>query len=256
MSEFGGALKRLRAELGMAQSDLAGAIGSTQRHVSFLETGRSRATPEMVRRLATELSLSAGQRAALFEASGLRNPYKARDFGSSEIAAALDMIEHRLLANWPFPAFVLDEAWTVLRANAPAETMLSVLGGGESERNLFRIFLSEEFIGKITNWETAGAAIYFRLLAGAAKSAELGEIFETARRMGRFDGVAANLGRDEIPIFVPVELELPGGARLRLTSLLGQLATVHDALVEGFEIEMMVPMDAESEALLRRTFRA
>ena len=129
MSDFGHALKHLRAELKLAQSELAGAVGSTQRHISFLETGRSRPSPEMVRRLATELNLNAGQRAALFEASGMKNPFKKRSFSSEEVRAALDMIERHVLSNWPFPAFVLDEDWNLLRTNPAAEAMLAGVDG-------------------------------------------------------------------------------------------------------------------------------
>ncbi len=253
MSAFGQALKHLRAELGMAQSDLAGAVGSTQRYISFLETGRSSPSAEMVRRLATDLNLNAGQRAALFEASGMKNPYKTRSFSSLEVSAALDMIETHVLSNWHFPAFVLDEEWNLLRTNAPAETMLAALTDG-TERNLFRLFLSERFRALVGNWELASAAVYFRLQAGAARSSFLRGVLRDVREQGVFDDMWARLGEEEIPIFVPIEWVLPNGVRLRTSSLLGKLATVHDALVEGFEIELMVPMDAETDAVLRAMF--
>lgn len=94
---FGPVLSSLRHELGLSQSAIAARLGTTQRHVSFLETGRSQPSRAMLGRLVTDLNLSAGQRAALFAASNLRNPYKRRDFSSTEVAETLDMIEHRLL---------------------------------------------------------------------------------------------------------------------------------------------------------------
>ncbi len=253
MSDFGHALKHLRAELKLAQSELAGAVGSTQRHISFLETGRSHPSAEMVRRLATELNLNAGQRAALFEASGMRNPFKKRSFSSEEVGVALDMIERHVLSNWPFPAFVLDEDWNLLRTNPAAEAMLAGLTDG-GERNLFRLFLSEQFRALVSNWELASAAVYFRLQAGAARSEFLRGVLEEVLDQGVFDKMRARLGQDEIPIFVPIEWVLPNGARLRTSSLLGKLATVHDALVEGFDIDLMVPMDEDSEDALRGLF--
>lgn len=59
-------------------------------------------------------------------------------------------------------------------------------------------------------------------------------------------------GTDDMPVFVPVIVNLPNGMQLQLTSLLGKLASVQDALVEGFEIELMLPTDAASEELMRR----
>ena len=125
---FGPALRALRQTLGLSQLALAHRLRSTQRHISFLETGRSRATAGFLQRLCTELNLSTAQRGALFEASELRNPYPARSADDAEIGRALDLIEHRVLRNWPFPAFALDRDWTVLRANTGARAMLAGFG--------------------------------------------------------------------------------------------------------------------------------
>ena len=90
--------------------------------------------------------------------------------------------------------------------------------------------------------------------AGAARSTFLRGVLEEVLDQGVFDKMRARLGQDEIPIFVPIEWVLPNGARLRTSSLLGKLATVHDALVEGFDIDLMVPMDEASESALRGLF--
>ena len=250
---FGAALKQLRQELGLSQSDLANAIESTQRHMSFLETGRSQPTRTMIGRLATELRLNAGQRAALFQASGLQNPYKNRSYSSDEITDALDMIEHRVLDNWPFPAFVLDQEWNALRMNGPAAKLFApYVDTVNGVLNMFELFLSPNFRALVENWNEASTAIYFRLQTASAHSEKLRQKFDEARHGGVFDGIASRLtDAKDIPIYVPIEFRLPNGALLRATSLLGQLVSVHDALVEGFEIELLVPVDKASEDLLR-----
>jgi len=53
-----------------------------------------------------------------------------------------------------------------------------------------------------------------------------------------------------VPVFVPVEVLGPDGSRLRLTSMIGQLASVQDAVVEGMTIELFVPMDTATENCL------
>jgi transcriptional regulator with XRE-family HTH domain len=246
---FGPALRRLRRELGLSQAAVAQQLGTTQRHVSFLETGRSQPSRTMLGRLVTDLSLSAGQRASLFEASGFRNPYKQRNFGSAEVAQTLDMIEHRLLAHWPFPAFVMDADWTILRLNRAAEAMFGTFRDPENgELNVFAIFLSDRFRDLVENWEEASTSLYFRLQTAAMHSVRIRQGFDAARARGMFDHIGqAITSAHDIPIYVPVIFRHPSGARLKLTSLLGQLVSVHDALVAGFEIELMVPVDAETE---------
>ncbi|MEM9635161.1 MAG: hypothetical protein AAGA50_27805 [Pseudomonadota bacterium] len=73
-----------------------------------------------------------------------------------------------------------------------------------------------------------------------------------AHENGLLDGLD-EIDRENVPVFVPVEIAGPGGSRLRITSLIGQLASVQDAVIEGMTIEMMVPMDAASENCLLET---
>ena len=112
--------------------------------------------------------------------------------------------------------------------------------------------VSNQFRNLIANWQEASTAFFFRLQASAAQSEQVSRLFATCREQGVFDNVEIQLqGTEEMPVFVPVVVNLPGGMQLQLTSLLGKLASVQDALVEGFEIELMLPTDANSEALMR-----
>jgi transcriptional regulator with XRE-family HTH domain len=252
-NDFGNALGNLRRELGWSQAKFADELNSTQRHISFLETGRSQPSRQMIGRLVTDLNLSAGQRASLFDASGYRNPYKRRSFSSQEVTEALDMIEFRVLKNWPFPAFVMDADWTVLRMNNAAKGLLAAYADPVTGRiNMFSVFLSDMFRQQVDNWADVSSTVYYRLQSAASHSDVLHAELARARENKIFDEIAKSItDTDEIPIFVPITMRLPNGARLKLTSLLGQLVSIHDALVEGFEVELMVPADAESEALLR-----
>ena len=258
MSEFGAVLKDVRAGMGMSQSALANHLGSTQRHVSFIETGRSRPTPYFVTRICKELSLSVAQRASLYHAAGLPTPFAKRERSSDEVKTALDMIHDRVLVNWPFPALVLDEHWNVLRANKPFETLFGAfLQSGNTQPNLLEIMVSDLFRSLVANWDEAATTFFFRLQASAAHSKQVSELFAVCREEGLFDNVENQLqGSDEMPIFVPVAVNLPGGVQLQLTSLLGKLTSVQDALVEGFEIELMLPTDKASEDLMRRSLQA
>ena len=242
---FGAALKNLRSDLGLSQEALASALGSTQRHISFMETGRSAPSQAMIGRLATELNLSAGQRAALFESSGHPNPYRRRDFSSAEVIATLDMLEQRVLAHWPFPGYVMDADWNVLRMNVPAAAMLGSVG---NFTNMLELFLSPEFTARIENWAEVSSAFYFRMQSAAARNDTVRYAFEDARKRGLFDHIPTHLTQpDDIPIFIPAIVRMPDGSRLKLTSILGSLVSVHDALVEGFDIELMLPVDEASE---------
>ena len=74
--QFGEALAEERRASGMSQHRLALDVETTQRHISFLETGRSRPTREMILRLSDALELQPSRRADLFESAGFVSPYR------------------------------------------------------------------------------------------------------------------------------------------------------------------------------------
>jgi len=253
MIGFGAILKDVRGGLGLSQAALAEHLGSTQRHVSFLETGRSRPTPYFVTRICKELSISIAQKASLFQAAGLATPFATRERSSDDIKAALDMIHDRVLLNWPFPALVLDEHWNILRSNLPFDKMFGpFIGTNNAQPNLLEIMVGDPFRSLIANWDEAATSFFFRLQASAAQSDRVRDLFNTCRSNGLFDSIEDHLqGTVGMPVYVPISINLPNGAQLQVTSLLGKLSSVQDVLVEGFEIELMLPTDASSETMMR-----
>lgn len=250
---FGSALRGMREVLGLSQLALATRLASTQRHISFLETGRSRITLDFLQRLVVELNLSAAQRGALFTASGFANPYPDRAMDSVEMTTALDLIETRVLAHWPFPAFALNSEWVVLRANTSAQRLFAGFGVGfrNEETNLLTLMLSPEFRNAFINWEEASIGFYFRLQRAAAGDADVREAFQAAKRQGLFDHIPAQItGRDEAPALVPVRMQLLDGTELQMTPLVGQLAAAQDVRLEQIEIEFMIPVDDVTEGFL------
>ncbi len=249
---FGGALRSLRRELGLSQEALADAVGTTQRHVSFLETGRSEPTRSMLGRLVVSLELTAAQRAALFAASGFRSPYPSRSLEDAELQAALDLVARQVLRHWPFPAFIVDRDWNFLRTNAPAARMLAMFGGLP---NMHALFLSPDFAAVVENWEAASGSFYTRIQEVARRSELVREALDGAVARGRFDHVPRVLaGADEVPVYIPIVVKLPDGPRMRFTSLHGRLVSVHDAVAEQFEVELLVPLDEESEGTIGDVF--
>ena len=249
MTSFGHVLKDIRSGRGMSQAALALTLDSTQRHLSFLETGRSLPTPSFLARICRAMDLNIAQRVNLYEASGLANPYTQRDMESDEVHAALDMLEKRVLKNWPFPALVLDPDWNVLRSNAAFDQIFgSLMPQGNAPPNLLEVMMSEMFQGLVQNWDEAAGVLFYRLQRAAAHSPRIAQVLQTAQSQGRFSGMEQHLAElGEIPVFLPIRIALPEGPVLELSSLLGKLASCQDALVDGLEIELMVPLDEGSE---------
>ncbi|MEM8487452.1 MAG: helix-turn-helix domain-containing protein [Bacteroidota bacterium] len=249
---FGSALKSIRQDLGLSQEALAHVIGTTQRHLSFLETGRSTPSRSMIARIVTSVRLPSANRALLFDAAGFRSPYPQRELDDAEVQGTLDLITSQLLRHWPFPGFVVDKDWNFLRANAPGQRMINMFDGVS---NMHTLFLSPKFQPLVTNWEAASASFYTRIQEVAQRSKPVRDALEAAIRLGRFEHVPQFLaGNEDVPIYVPIIVQIADQPPLRFTSLHGRLVSVHDAIAENFEVELMVPLDANSEVPMHVLF--
>src|SRR5215475_3577247 len=126
---FGARLRWWRTRRGLSQLDLAGAAGTSQRHLSFLESGRTAPSQAMVLTLAAALDLPLRQQNALLLAAGYAPVWRESELtapGLAQVNGALDQI---LAQQEPFPAFVVDRRWNLLRANDGAARLTEFLMG-------------------------------------------------------------------------------------------------------------------------------
>ena len=120
-SPFGRELRYWRGQRGLSQLDLAEMSASTSRHISFLESGRSRPSAVMVERLCEALAVAVRERNALFESAGLAAAYDEIPLEDPELAPYRFAITSILERHDPFPGFAFDPGWNIVLAN-PAVT--------------------------------------------------------------------------------------------------------------------------------------
>jgi transcriptional regulator with XRE-family HTH domain len=127
----GGSLGRLlkdwRGRRGLSQLALAVAARTTQRHLSFIESGRAAPSRDMVLRLGASLSLPLRQQNALLLAAGYAPAWKERDLATPDLAVVNSALDYMLAQHEPYPAFVIDRCWNLLRANRGALSLTEFL---------------------------------------------------------------------------------------------------------------------------------
>jgi transcriptional regulator with XRE-family HTH domain len=102
----------------LSQLDLASAAEVSSRHLSFIETGRSRPTSRMLLHLADHLDIPLRERNTLLLAGGFAPVYPEHALGGAPMAAVNDAIERVLAAHEPYPAVVIDRRWEMVAGNA------------------------------------------------------------------------------------------------------------------------------------------
>jgi transcriptional regulator with XRE-family HTH domain len=113
-------LRDWRTRRRMSQLDLANEAGISARHLSFVETGRSRPSREMVLHLADRLDVPLRERNALLMAGGFAPTFHATDFAAPEMQAVRDAVDRILAAHEPFPAILVDRQWNLVANNNAA----------------------------------------------------------------------------------------------------------------------------------------
>jgi transcriptional regulator with XRE-family HTH domain len=120
-------LRQWRQRRRMSQLELAGEAQVSTRHLSFVETGRSQPSREMVMRLCDRLQIPLRDRNLLLAAAGFAAMYRERPLDNPDLEAARRAVDLVLKGHEPFPALALDRAWNMVAHNrAVAPFMLGV----------------------------------------------------------------------------------------------------------------------------------
>jgi len=159
-SPFGAQLRQWRHVRGHSQLRLAAEAASTPRHISFLETGRSRPSRDMVLRLADALDIPLRERNALLQAAGLPPAFSQAEVGAPQFEPFLRAIDRLLDAHEPFPALVIDGHSNVVAANRACAVLL---GEGLVGSNMLRRYIDNGAATAIVNWPEVASAALTRL---------------------------------------------------------------------------------------------
>ena len=127
---FGRQLRLWRSSARLSQLDLAVRAGISQRHLSFIETGRSRPGGDVVLRLAAALDIPLRDRNRLLESAGLAAYYPEVELNDGASAPFRAAIARLLESHEPYPAFVLNRWWEVVDANAAAHRLFPAATDG------------------------------------------------------------------------------------------------------------------------------
>lgn len=166
MPTVGPLLSEYRKNLRLSQLNLSLQAGVSARHISFIETGRSTPTRQMLLRLAEVLNLSLSDTNLLLNSAGFSALYQRRELGSADMAAVRHALSLMLENHNPYPAVVLDGSWNILMANSAQEKLLTTLGLNldGAPINLLRLVFDHRTIRPlISNWETVASHLLRRL---------------------------------------------------------------------------------------------
>ena len=236
----------------LSQLDCALDADMSQRHLSFIESGRSVPSREMVHRLSERLDVPLRERNALLVAAGYAPTFAIRSLDDQELAFARRTVELVLTGHGPHPAIAVDRHWTLVSANAAATRLLAVAQDArllEPPVNVLRLSLHPgglaSRIANLGEWKAHLLSRLARQIQSTSDDVLAALHLELAAMPAPSAFEPAN------DLIVPLELDTPAG-RLSLISTTTVFGTPLDVTISELAIESFLPADAHTSETLGR----
>ena len=250
LAPVGEQIRTWRSRRRLSQLDLALDAEISARHLSFIETGRSRPSRGMLLRLAERLRVPPRERNRLLVAAGFAPAQPERSLADPALDAPRRAVEKVLAAYEPYPALAIDRHWNLVAANAGVAPLLAGVAPHllEPPVNVLRLSLHPEGVAPRIEGLPEWRAHVFRRLEeqiDASGDAVLMSLLDELRAFP--GGTSGSSG----PADVAVPLRLRKGDRclsfLTMTTVFG---TPVDVTLSELAIEAFLPADAETAAAL------
>jgi transcriptional regulator with XRE-family HTH domain len=267
-SAFGFLLRGWRNTRKLSQLELALQAGISQRHLSFLESGRARPSREMVLGLTETLDVPLRERNNLLTAAGFAPVYRQRDLAGAEMEPVRKALELTLRHHEPYPAVVVDREWNMVMTNAASLRLFGQLGDpvamwtracGHGPQNVMKVtFHPQGLQPYIANWDSLGLHMLNRLRREAAAAPQSGSSTLLKEILG-YPTVPEHwkVPDWEKPLTPVLPMEVrKGELTIRMFSLIASFGTPQDITVDELRVETFFPADPDTERLMQQLAKA
>jgi transcriptional regulator with XRE-family HTH domain len=256
---FGTLIKQWRDRRSISQLDLALNSQVSQRHISFLESGRAKPSQEMVLQLATVLEIPLRSQNLLLSAAGFAPIHTETDLSAPEMSSIRKAIGFMLRQQEPYPAVVIDRYWNLLLSNQGATRLLNTFIDPEKLQtrfcidgkiNLMRVTFDPQGLRPfIANWEELAGYLLDRVHreASSIESTQSSLLFD---ELISYPGVAdlwnasSRSMKNDLTLTTHFQKD---DLSLRFFSTIATLGTPYDITLQEIRIECLFPADEVTE---------
>ena len=258
VSGFPHLLKLWRQKRRLSQLELALTSGVSQRHLSFLESGRANPSRGMILQLSETLEVPLRERNDWLVAAGFAPVFRARHLNDPQMAQVLSAVRMMLANHEPFPAIAIDRAWNIRLTNTSFDRLGTLLGSeiwtriGGLEHNLMRLFFHPNGIKPyIANWGAIAPLLWHRARreAEALGGEEMKMVLSDLSQHQDAETLWAAEELNLVPV-LPIEI-VKDGARVSLFTVIATFGTAQDITADELRIESFFPADTATEQMLR-----
>ena len=247
---FGRMLREWRGRRGLSQLALAAQAETTPRHVSFIETGRSRPGRDLILRLAEAMDVPIRARNALLEAAGLGRAYEERELDADDVQPFVEAVDLVLRNHEPFPGCAIDGLGCVRRTNAAFERFWPGAKGLTPEQAIDAFFGPGPGRDVVENWaELAWRYIDIRR-SEANRSGDPRLLALAERAEAHLEDVPRPTTREAAPIVCP-RFRF-GDTLVRTFSTVMRFEHPNDVTLGELKVELIFPADETAAQYFRQ----
>jgi transcriptional regulator with XRE-family HTH domain len=250
--DFPETLRLRRTRRHLSQLDLALRAGTTQRHLSFLESGRSEPGRALVIRLAESLELPLRERNSLLAAAGYAPAYPQTPLADAALAPVREALGHVLRAHEPYPALIADRYGGLVAGNRALALLTDGAAAGLTSpgMNVYRLALHPAGMApRIANFAQWARHVIEALHAELMRNPDhrLAELYAELERYVPDEPLRA----DHLGFAVPLQLRT-GDGPVALITTITSFATATDVTISELKLEAFLPADQASARILAR----
>ncbi|MCF6299889.1 MAG: helix-turn-helix transcriptional regulator [Proteobacteria bacterium] len=245
-STFANILHRWRKHRRYSQLQLALELGISSKHISFLETGRSAPSQQMILKIGLFLLLPKGEINHALNAAGYAPAYTEQMSSHTDLKPVFSAINQMLNNHMPYPAIVLNQHWDLVNANDAAKQLLHDMGFSKHS-NLIEALIDDDVTNsKIINWHESIAQLLLRLRSEICLLGGYDKLIGLEKKLS--EKITAEHERKVIEAKHSVLTTQIGlhGKVFSFFSIIANLGTVQDVAVSEFRIELMFPANDET----------
>lgn len=255
-SGFGQLLKQWRSQRNFSQLDLSLASDVSQRHISFIESGRSHPSRDMVLKLAAVLDIPLRQQNKMLTTAGYAPIYSEFDLSAPEVAPIRRALDFTLRQQAPYPALVMDRYWNQITANEGAAKLIGWLLAGCAvpeavSANLMKLVLHPDGIrAYVENWDAIAPYLIHRVYRESRSQAHSPSSQTLLNELLTYPDLKA---KQKIPPQEHWDLPLltisfvKAQTRLSFFTTITTFGTPHDITLQEIRLESMFPADEATE---------
>lgn len=252
METVGDILNKWRKKQRYSQLQLALELTVSSKHISFIETGRSIPSKEMILKISLFLFMPKREINRALYLAGHAPVYTELSASDESLKPVFDAVDKMIENHMPYPALVLNQCWDVVKVNLSAQKLLVDIGFSKHTNLLEALIVDKPEFSKIINWHEVVSTVLSRLKQEISLLGGSEHLQEYEKRLSNLlqessESFNADDIEQEVEKTIPTTQIQLNEKILSFFSIIAQLGSIQDITLSEYKVELMFPSNEQTK---------